>query len=393
MNTKGCKAELVARLNENDAVDKPIEDAPTEENTENSNDLDDGDDDSQGVGNENNSASGNFADVSSTTAQTPAVGTKEEDERTTKESQEKVIEDLRQCGKDWDIDGCLGCKASKKEQEQKHAQIEIALRQHENLPPLVQAEMPTKESQTKLCNDLQQQQTKWGKKGEQGSQASSETVRKQGRQKVKKLFDQAKTDLNNFKKYIIKWILLRTHEMEIEEKLKKAVEFDQNQEKRKVTAASSLSQKVKYGVLGDISNKSETEIVESISTKAELSDKKDEKMDFTKNINLNSVKIRRKYNNGILMLAVLKIHDESTVDQFMKRHKTELSRATLSGMFTFAKTIMKHNATWLLKSIQSTASSYLVRRAEDGTLGSALAQFDYDATVAMYKAAADEDEE
>ena len=46
----------------------------------------------------------------------------------------------------------------------------------------------------------------------------------------------------------------------------------------------------------------------------------------------------------------------------------------------------------LLKSIQSTASSYLVRRAEDGTLGSALAQFDYDATVAMYKAAADEDD-
>ena len=29
---------------------------------------------------------------------------------------------------------------------------------------------------------------------------------------------------------------------------------------------------------------------------------------------------------------------------------------------------------------------------EDGTLGSALAQFDYDATVAMYKAAADEDD-
>jgi len=34
----------------------------------------------------------------------------------------------------------------------------------------------------------------------------------------------------------------------------------------------------------------------------------------------------------------------------------------------------------------------LVRRAEDGTLGSALAQFDYDATVAMYKAAADGDD-
>ena len=152
-----------------------------------------------------------------------------------------------------------------------------------------------------------------------------------------------------------------------------------------------MQQKVKYGVLGDISKESEKDIVKSMSSKADLSSKED-KVECTENIDLNSVKVGRAYNNGKIMFTVLEIHEESTVEQFMKRHKTELSYPTLSGVFTFFKTIMKHNAVWLLKNIQSTTKSYLVRRAQDGTLDFALGQFDYQAAVDAYEAAADGDD-
>lgn len=150
--------------------------------------------------------------------------------------------------------------------------------------------------------------------------------------------------------------------MELKKKFTEAVDFEQKQENRKVTAESSLQQKVKYGVLGDISNESEKDIVKSMSSKADLSSTS-KKSECTENINLNSLKIRRAHNNGKIMHTVLERHGESTVKQFIARHKTGLGKETLSGMFTFFKTIMKHNAVWLLKNIQSTTKSYLVHRA------------------------------
>ena len=147
------------------------------------------------------------------------------------------------------------------------------------------------------------------------------TALKKARNNLKDLQDTSKT-------FLADWIKSRTHEMELKKKFTEAVDFEQKQKNRKVTAESSLQQKVKYGVLGDISKESENEIVKSMSSKADLSSKED-KVECTENIDLNSVKVGRAYNNGKIMFTVLERHKESTVDQFMARHKTGLSKATL----------------------------------------------------------------